>query len=103
MDRIVLITGSFSDVDWTPLYSLVRSLESVLPGGRFENRLRFEKRLDPVGTIFTPIAGELESAPRRLRIIGHAIDHNATGSYLRGDATRPLEIGAQDRPVEAIL
>src|SRR5216684_8166048 len=42
----------------------------------------FEKRLDPVSAIFTADPRVFESSPGRLRIIRHAVDHDAPGPYL---------------------
>ena len=42
----------------------------------------FEKRLDPVLAVFTAEAGILKSAPGCLRIVSHAIDHDAPGANL---------------------
>src|SRR5580693_1711504 len=63
----------------------------------------FEKRFDPVSAVFAADAGVLESAPGRLRIIRHAVDHDAPGPYLRGHATRALEVGPKDGGVETIF
>ena len=63
----------------------------------------FEKRLDPVPAIFAADAGVFESAPGRLRIVRHAVDHDAAGPYLRGHATRALEVGPEDGGVETIF
>jgi hypothetical protein len=49
---------------------------------RLKNGPGFEKRLDPVLAIFTADAGVFESAPGRLRIVRHAVDHDAPGPYL---------------------
>jgi hypothetical protein len=63
----------------------------------------FEKRLDSVAAIFTADARVFESAPGCLRIICHIVDHDAPCSYLRGDATRSLEVGPEDGGVETIF
>jgi hypothetical protein len=42
----------------------------------------FEKRLSPVSGIFTADAGVFKSSPGCLRIIRHAIDHDAPGPNL---------------------
>ena len=49
---------------------------------RLENGAWFEKCLDPVSAVFAADTGVFESAPRRLRIVRHAVDHDAPGSYL---------------------
>src|SRR5580700_12065816 len=49
-----------------------------------KNRFWLKKRLDSVFAIFAADAGVLKSAPGCLRIVGHGIDHDATGSQLRG-------------------
>ena len=47
-----------------------------------KNGAGFEKRLDPVPAIFAADAGVFESAPGRLRIIRHAVDHHTPGPDL---------------------
>src|SRR5260370_41316906 len=59
------------------------STHSEQQGRLFENCLRFEKRFDTVGAKFTANAGILESAKRRLLIVKHAVDRDATGLDLR--------------------
>jgi hypothetical protein len=48
----------------------------------------FEKRLHPISAVFAADAGVFESAPGRLRIVRHAVDHDAAGPNLRGYAAR---------------
>src|ERR1700722_17768482 len=62
----------------------------------------FEKRFHPVPAIFAANAGVFNPAPGRLRIVHHAVDHDASGPYLRGHATRALEVGPKDGGVETI-
>ena len=45
----------------------------------------------------------LESAERRLLIVQHAVDRNAAGEDLRGDAARALNVRAAHVSVEAVL
>src|SRR5580698_2774610 len=52
----------------------------------FKDRARLQKRVDAVSTVFPAKARELEPSPGRLRIVGHAVDHNSAGPYLRGYA-----------------
>src|SRR5260370_20549642 len=59
------------------------STHSEQQGQLFENCLWFEKRFDTVGAKFTTNAGILESAKRRLLIVKHAVDRDATGLRLR--------------------
>src|SRR5258707_10793859 len=47
-----------------------------------KNRFWLEKRLNSVFAIFAADAGVLKSAPGCLGIVGHGIDHDATGSQL---------------------
>jgi hypothetical protein len=42
----------------------------------------FEKRSDPVSTVFTADARVFESSRGRLWIVGHAVAHDAPGAYL---------------------
>src|SRR5215472_3343379 len=58
---------------------------------------------NPYRPLFTADAGEFESSPRGLRIISHAIDHDAAGTYFRRHATRTLEITSEDSGMQAIL
>ena len=44
--------------------------------------------------VFATDAGKLESAPRRLRIVGHATDHDTAGLQLRGYATCARNVGS---------
>src|SRR5260370_37921255 len=69
----------------------------------FEDSPGFEKRLDSVSAIFTADAGVFESSPGCLRIIRHTVDHDASGTYLRGYTTRAREVGPKDRGVETIF
>src|ERR1700746_4077309 len=67
----------------------------------FENCLRLEKRFDAVGAKFTANAGILESAERRLLIVKHAVDRDATGLDLRGHPAGALYVGPVHEGVEA--
>src|SRR5258708_37822985 len=66
-----------------------------------EDGARFEKRLDPERAEFAADAGMLESAPRSLLIIKHAVDRYTAGKDLRGDAARARPIGPAHEAVEA--
>src|SRR5712691_3701045 len=68
-----------------------------------KNRFRLKKRLDSVFAIFAADAGVLKSAPRCLRIVGHGIDHDATGSQMGGHAPCAIEVSPQNSGVEAIF
>ena len=63
---------------------------------RLKDGAGFEKRLDPVPAVFAADAGVFESAPGCLRIVRHAVDHDATGPYLRGHAAGALDVGPED-------
>jgi len=43
-----------------------------------EDGAGFEERLDPVPATFPADAGVFEATPGRLRIVGHAIEHDPT-------------------------
>src|SRR6201998_939958 len=68
-----------------------------------KNRFWLKKCLDSVFAIFAADAGGLKSAPRCLRIIRHVVDHDASGPYLRGHATRALKVCPKDGGVETIF
>src|ERR1700746_3175521 len=57
-----------------------------------KNRFWLKKRLNSVFAIFAADAGVLKSAPGCLGIVGHGIDHDATGSQLRGHAPCAIEV-----------
>src|ERR1700740_110324 len=61
-----------------------------------EDGAGFAKRLRPVPAVSAPDAGVFESAPGRLRIVCHAVDHDAAGANLRGDAACTLEVSSDD-------
>jgi hypothetical protein len=56
--------------------------------------LWLEKRLNAILAIFAANAGVFESAPGRLRIVRHVIDHDAAGPQLRGNTTCALEVSS---------
>src|SRR5580693_5919109 len=67
-----------------------------------QNGAGFDERLDPVLAVFPADAGVFEAAPGCLRIVRHAVDDDAAGSQLGGDAAGALEVGPEDGTVEAI-
>src|SRR5580700_8179582 len=69
----------------------------------FKDGLWLKKRLNAVFAVFSADTGVFESAPGRLRIIGHTIDHDAAGPQLRGHAAGALDVSPQDGGVETIL
>src|ERR1700722_11461528 len=69
----------------------------------FKDGLWLKKRLDPVFAIFAADTGVLESAPGRLRIVDHVIDHDAADPQLRGHAACTLDVTPQDGGVETVL
>src|ERR1700745_460771 len=69
--------------------------------GSSENCLRFEKRFDTVGAKFTAYAGILEFAERRLLIVKHAVDRDATGLDLRRHPASALYVCPVHEGVEA--
>src|ERR1700751_247153 len=68
-----------------------------------KNRFWLKKRLNSVFAIFAADAGVLKSAPGCLGIVGHGIDHDATGSQLRGHGPCAIEVRPQDSGVETIF
>src|ERR1700741_3637962 len=68
-----------------------------------KNRFWLKKRLNSVFAIFAADAGVLKSAPGCLGIVGHGIDHDATGSQLGGHAPCAIEVSPQDSGVETIF
>src|SRR6202030_4376814 len=70
---------------------------------RFEDRARFEKRVYAVGAVFAAKARELEPAPGRLRIVGHAVDHDSAGPQSRGHASRARQVSPENGAVKTII
>src|ERR1700722_8467474 len=68
-----------------------------------KNRFWLKKRLNPVFAIFAADTGVFESAPGCLGIVGHGIDHDATGSQLGGHSPCAIEVSPQDSGVETIF
>src|ERR1700733_4348642 len=67
-----------------------------------EDGTSFEKRLDPIPAVFAADPGVFESTPGGLRIVSHAIDHDAPGPNLRGNPARTLKVFSDDAGVKAI-
>src|SRR5580765_441193 len=63
----------------------------------------FEKGSDAKGTVFAPDARILESAPRSLRVVAHAVDHDSSGMDPVRDVACPFHIGPTHKAMEAIL
>src|SRR4029077_6369456 len=68
----------------------------------FENCPCLQKCLDTIPAIFAADAGVFESAPGCLRIVRHAVNYNATGSQLRGNAACSLNVGADNGGMKTI-
>src|ERR1700747_3139752 len=68
-----------------------------------KNRFWLEKRLNAVLAIFAADAGVFKSAPRRIWIVRHVVDHDATGPQLRGHTTCALEVSSEDGGVEPVF
>src|SRR6201984_1178779 len=68
-----------------------------------KNRFWLKKRLNSVFAIFAADAGVLKSAPGCLGIVGHGIDHDATGSQRRGHAPWSIEVRPPDRGAETLF
>src|SRR5579862_2478461 len=69
----------------------------------FEDRARLEKRVDAVGAVFAAKARELEPAPRRLRIVDHAVDHDPAGPNLRRHPARARQVSANDGAMKTVF
>jgi hypothetical protein len=67
-----------------------------------EDGTGFEKRLDPIPAVLAADPGVFESTPGGLRIVSHAIDHDAPGPNLRGNPARTLKVFSDDAGVKAI-
>jgi hypothetical protein len=48
--------------------------------------------LDPEGAVFAADPRIFEAAPRRLRIVRHAVDHDPAGPQLRGHEARAKQV-----------
>src|SRR5260370_42035738 len=68
-----------------------------------KNRFWLKKRLDSVFAIFAADAGVLKSAPGCLGIVGHGIDHDATGSQMGGQAHGAIEGNPQNSGVDGLF
>src|SRR5689334_12729265 len=89
----VLVNTMYADVIRSP----------VLLSQLFENCPCLEKCLNTVPSVFTANAGVLESTPRRLRIVRHAVDHDAARPQLRGHATCSLDVFPDNGGMKAIF
>src|ERR1700758_281552 len=69
----------------------------------FKDGLWLKKRLNAVFAIFAADTGVFESAPGRLRIVCHVIDHDAAGSQLKRNAACANDVTPQDGGVETVL
>src|ERR1700731_3397736 len=101
-ETMATISSRGSMGDWRTLISdgVTIAREEVLG---FEDGPSLDKCLDPVAAVLASDAGVLESTPRRLRIVFHAVDHDAAGAQLRGHAACALDVRADDGGVKPIL
>ena len=84
-------------------YRLDALLYPTCGSGDFEDRSGFDESADAITAVFAAHARELEAAPGRLRIVGHAIDHHAACANLLRDAPGAREILAAYEGVETIF
>src|SRR6201988_2424045 len=81
----------------------IRFIRYVPQDRPLKDGLWLKKRLNAVFAIFAADTGVFETAPGRLRIVGHFIDHDAAGPQLRGHAACAPDVTPQDGGVETVV
>src|SRR5580765_8365672 len=82
--------------------SLLNSLR-IFNRQLFENGLGFQKRFNAILAVFAADTGKFESAPRRIWIVCHVVDHDAAGSELGRNPACTLQVFSKDGSVKTVV